>query len=109
MDDEQLDLLKATAPPVVSWAFDKVEGALEAGRFDAERIATALGQDDRSIGLLHHIAEDQRLLVRFDVMRRMFGGNLLGAGQSFVQQNYARYVASGKRSKGCCAKQWTGP
>jgi len=24
-----------------------------------------------------------------------YGGNLLGAGQSFVQQNYARYVASG--------------
>lgn len=38
-----------------------------------------------------------------------YGGNLLGAGQSFVQQNYARYVASGTRGKGCCAERCTVP
>ena len=28
-----------------------------------------------------------------------YGGNLLGAGQSFVQQNYARYVATGAHQR----------
>jgi tellurite resistance protein len=41
-------------------------------------LAAALGQDEASLRLLEDLAHQRRALARFDVMRRMVGGNVIG-------------------------------